>query len=61
MPAQVASVPPSVAPSAPMAPADPPQPTTAPATAAVAGGEGMEDLIGTTLQRMADQLDILTV
>jgi hypothetical protein len=29
--------------------------------AAPAGGNGVEDLIGTTLQRMADQLDILTV
>ncbi len=60
MPAQVASVPPSVAPSAPMAPAQPAQPMSTPA-AAPAGGNGVEDLIGTTLQRMADQLDILTV
>ena len=63
MPAQVASVPASVAPAAPAtAEAERSSRTGSSAAAAAAAvGEGMEDLIGTTLQRMADQLDVLTV
>jgi hypothetical protein len=65
MPVQVASVPPSVAPSSAAA-----APSAADAAAAAAGaaaggggrgGDEMEALIGATLQRMAEQLDVLTV
>ena len=63
MPVQVASVPPSVAPSSAAAA---PSAADAAAAAAAAGGGGrggdeMEALIGATLQRMAEQLDVLTV
>lgn len=64
MPAQVASVPPSVAPAVPAAAEAAAQPTSGSAAATAATtdvSEGMEDMIGTTLQRMAEQLDVLTV